>query len=65
MDYVIIRRIFREHVGNVKPMPGEEINKQHQMLVWDFCADIPPPAKNEFFQSLPNGFHHRDDLKEC
>ena len=37
---------------DVKVIPGEEITKQHHLLVCDVCADIPPPAKKKFVSHL-------------
>ena len=33
---------IRKHVRDIKDVPGEEIVKQHHLLVLDFRADIPP-----------------------
>ena len=37
---------------DVKVIPGEEIDKQHHLLVCDFHADIPPLAKKKFVPRL-------------
>ena len=52
IDYVLFRKTFRKHVKDVKIIPGEEIAKQHHLLVCDFHADIPSPAKKKFVPCL-------------
>ena len=37
---------------DVKVIPGEEIAKQHHLLVCDFCANITSHAKNKFVPRL-------------
>ena len=47
INYVLFRKTFCKHVRYVKIIPGEEITKQHHLLVCDFCAGIPPTAKEK------------------
>ena len=47
IDYVLFCKTFRKHVSDVKVIPGKEIAKQHNLLVCDYCADIPLPAKKK------------------
>ena len=39
IDYVLIRKTFYKQVRDVKVISGEEIAKQHHLLVCDFRAD--------------------------
>ena len=52
IDFVLFRKTFHKHVRDVKVLPGEQVAKQHHMLVCDLCADIPPPANKKFVPRL-------------
>ena len=43
IDYVLLCKTFHKHARDVKIIPGEEIAKQHHLLVCDFRVNIPPP----------------------
>ena len=49
---MLLRKTFHKHVKGVKVIPGEGITKQHHVLVFNFCADIPIPAKKKFIPRL-------------
>ena len=47
IDFVLFRKTFHKHVGNLKVIPGEEIAKQYYLLVCEFRADISPLLKKK------------------
>ena len=52
IDYILFHKTFHKHVMDVKVIPGEEIAKQHHLLVCDFRTDTTPPTKKKFIPHL-------------
>ena len=48
IDFVLFHKTFCKHVRDVNVIPGEDIAKQHHLLVCYFRANIRPPAKKKF-----------------
>ena len=47
INNVLFGKTVHQHVKHIKVTPGEEIAKQHHLLVCDFRADIPSPAEEK------------------
>ena len=52
IHFILFRRTMRKLVTDVKVIPGEEVDLQHQLLVCDIRINVPPKSKRMFTARL-------------
>ena len=51
-SFILFSRAMRKLVTDVKVIPGEEVELQHQLLVCDMRLDVPPKPKRKLTPRL-------------
>ena len=52
IDFILFGSSMCKLVTDVKVIPSEEVALQHQLLVCDMRADVPPKSKRKFIHCL-------------